>query len=252
MSKRRADILMYHSISDRGGPTSIAPDVFRWQMEALAASRRPVVSMDRFAEGSWPDGAVALTFDDAFQDFSDFAWPILERHDFPAMVYVPTGYVGGAEGWTGALSPPRPLMDWPTIRRLAKAGVEFGNHSVSHPDLSALDDTDLQREICDAKEALEGKLGSPVRHCAPPYGSASATVRKAVARCHVTSVGTVLGQVTEASDLLHLPRIEMFYFRTPGAWRRHLDGNGGPYLALRRGLRAIRSAISPHAKRGPR
>jgi peptidoglycan/xylan/chitin deacetylase (PgdA/CDA1 family) len=33
-----------------------------------------------------------LTFDDAYQDFTEHAWPILRRHNLPATLFVPTAF----------------------------------------------------------------------------------------------------------------------------------------------------------------
>lgn len=250
MEQSAVDILMYHSISDRGGPTSIAPRIFKEQMAALASSGRPVVGMDTLLGQTWPARAVVVTFDDAFQDFADAAWPVLKEHGFPALVYVPTGRVGASENWVGALTPPRPLMDWTTIRQLAIDGVTFGNHTISHPDLTSLDEDALERELSVSRSVLEQELGQSVTHFAPPYGKSSPLVRQAVAKRHATSVGTSLGQAEKTSDIYDLPRVEMFYFQSPGTWKRHLEGKGTAYLALRRTLRGIRNAVSHPARRG--
>ena len=57
----RVDILMYHSISDAPGPTSIAPDIFAAQMQALAESGLPVISPDALLDPPAPR-SVLITF----------------------------------------------------------------------------------------------------------------------------------------------------------------------------------------------
>jgi peptidoglycan/xylan/chitin deacetylase (PgdA/CDA1 family) len=239
---------MYHSISDRGGPTCIPADVFAAQMEVLAASGVPVVSLDALTSDERPERAVVITFDDAFEDFARAAWPVLARLGFPATVYVPTGHVGKSEGWAGTLSPPRRVMDWAAIRSLASEGVLFGSHSVSHPDLTRCSGVELTEELAASKAELEQRLGCAVGHFAPPYGRTNPKIRKAIAQDYKSSAGTRLGQARAGTDRFDLPRIEMHYFRSPGVWRRHLRGSGGAYLALRSCLRAVKDAVMHPAR----
>ncbi len=244
MTAPTVDILMYHSISLSGGPTSIPPDVFAEQIARLAASGLPVLRMDEVAAhlAQGRGRAVAITFDDGFEDFRQNAWPVLRPHGFRPMVYLPTDRIGGTEDWAGAHVPPRPLMDWDAVRALASQGVDFGNHSARHDDLSRLGEAAAE-DIAQACARFAAELGAPPDHFAPPYGRSTRAVRRIIGQQHKTSVGTGLATADARSDPFDLPRIEMHYFRAPDRWERHLSGKGGPYLALRRTLRAARRAL---------
>lgn len=248
MASPVVDILMYHSVSDAGGATSISPQVFAMQMQAIADARVPVLTMDdylaaREAQSGLPPRAVVVTFDDGFEDFAETAWPIMSRHGFRPIVYLPTGFVGQAEGWQGIGSPPRHLMGWDRIKALAADGVLFGSHTVSHPNLNSLSEAVLADELVSAKRVIEDQLLREVQHFAPPYGLANRAVRDKIAAQYKTSVGTRLGQAGPVSPLSDLPRLEMFYFTDADRWRQHLAGQGAAYLARRKVLRAVRGAV---------
>lgn len=249
MAEPVVDILMYHSISNRGGATAIAPAVFAAQMAAIAEAGVPVITLDdllaaREGRGRLAARSVILTFDDGFQDFADAAWPVMARHGFRPIVYLPTAFVGRAEGWRGIAEPPRALMGWGTIRALAKEGVGFGSHTVHHPDLNAMTPDEVEAELQRSRAEIEDRIGLAVRHFAPPYGLAGADVRARIAESYQSSAGTRLGEATPSSDPHDLPRLEMFYFTDPARWRAHLAGRGAAWLALRKGLRAAKARMS--------
>jgi peptidoglycan/xylan/chitin deacetylase (PgdA/CDA1 family) len=242
------DILMYHSVSDRGGATSIAPKAFAEQMRAIGESGVKVITLDDYLAAQagkigLPPHSVILTFDDGFQDFAEIAWPVMRKLGFRPIVYLPTGYMGRVEGWHGIANPPRPLMGWDTIRALVGEGVDFGSHTVSHPNLDAVDDERLADELAQSKKIIETRLEQPVRHFAPPYGIAGKNARSRIARSYESSVGTRLGQATVDCDPFDLPRIEMFYFTDGARWRAQLAGRGNAYLAKRKLLRAVKGAV---------
>jgi peptidoglycan/xylan/chitin deacetylase (PgdA/CDA1 family) len=193
--------------------------------------------------GELPRPSVLLTFDDGFQDFSTVAWPILQARGFGAVVFLPTGLVGGLDIWESVNGRrARRLMDWDEVRRLAREGVEFGGHSVHHGDLTRLPLSRVCHEVAGSKQELETQLQRSVLAFAPPFGRATAAIRSVIREYYCLSFGTVLGRATRGSDAWQLPRVEMHYFRHPARWRTHLSGGGHWWLAARRSLRAVRQA----------
>ncbi len=111
-------ILMYHSVATRAAPRFarfvVRPADFAGQMDHLAAEGyQPLSAADlvrRRAAGELPARPVVLTFDDAFTDFETVVMPILQKHGFPATLYVrprtwaapPPGFVTATR--TGGLS----------------------------------------------------------------------------------------------------------------------------------------------------
>lgn len=248
-------ILTYHSISNEPGPTSIAPELFRAQMEAISAAGVDVASLDDV--DLWMKGkrefdrrTAAITFDDAFRDFADAAYPVLEKLKFPATVFVPTSAVGGAENWKGANDNARPLMGWDEMFELSRSGVSFGSHTRRHCDLTTISEADLEKELDISRREIEERLGRASPHFAPPYGRSNPAVRSAIARHYTLSVGVELGEARRTSPIYDLPRIEMFYYRDINRWREFLEGRGGAYLAARKVARAFRERLSGVLRRG--
>ncbi len=246
---RSIPILTYHSISSREGPTSIPADVFRAQMDMLAKTGTNVLSLDEFHD--WhtgkieaPIGSVVITFDDAFADFSDVAFPILDAHDFPACVFAPVDCLGRTEAWHGADEPPRLLMSQKQMKALVAKGITFGAHSLTHPDLRTLNDKEMKSEIHDSGRKLAEHVGVPVRFFAPPYGYSNAAVRREIAKNYDLSLGVRLGIAKRSSPLFDLPRIEMHYFRDPKHWETFVRNGGSAYFQIRRAARSVREAGS--------
>ena len=240
-------VLTYHSISDAAGPTSIPPTVFERQMQVLADLGRRSLRLSEFID--WHEGkngeaddGVLITFDDAFEDFAEVAAPILKRHGFSALVFLPTLRLGKPEGWHGANDPARPLMDWETVRSLAKDGIEFGGHSRTHANLTKISEADREEEIAGCVEDISAQIGQTVQGFAAPYGRVSPAVIEAIGRHYSIAFGTRLALPRRGQDRFDVPRIDMHYFRDPKHWAGLLKGRRN-YLRFRQALRAVRSKV---------
>ena len=109
---------------------------------------------------------VSLTFDDGSQGFWDNARTVLDANGFKTTQYIPTLGLG-TDNW---------LMTTSEVRQLSEQGHEIGSHSVTHPDLTTVTDTQLASELVDSKKTLETAIGKPVVNFAYPFGAYDARV----------------------------------------------------------------------------
>jgi peptidoglycan/xylan/chitin deacetylase (PgdA/CDA1 family) len=99
--RNRLLILCYHGVSmydeHEWGRLHLSPEIFRRRLEILENARCNVLSLsealERLQDGSLPERAVVLTFDDGFYDFYGAAFPILEKFGYPVTLYLTTYYV---------------------------------------------------------------------------------------------------------------------------------------------------------------
>jgi peptidoglycan/xylan/chitin deacetylase (PgdA/CDA1 family) len=219
----RLPILLYHRIAD-DGPADLVryrqtSAAFAEQMRWLRRHGYHAVTSDdvlrHLASGRRFEGRpVLVSFDDAYRDFHDAAWPILQAHDFTAEIFVVTDRVGGDADWDIAYGPPAPLMDWPQIQALASAGVRFGSHMASHSHMAELSSREIVLEAARSQAALERALGKPCRSIAAPFGEGDERFVRIARRCgYATGFTTDPGHVTLGQDPLRLPRIEVL-----GGW----------------------------------
>jgi peptidoglycan/xylan/chitin deacetylase (PgdA/CDA1 family) len=177
----RVPILMYHYIRvnpvehDRlGFALSVTPADFAAQMSWLARNGyHPITTDDLFAylggSRGLPNRPVILTFDDGYADFYNTALPILRSHDFTAVAYVVSGFIG------------RPgYMSGEQVLAADRAGIEIGSHTVDHVNLAKQSGAGVRYQLTASKQALERILGHKVNAFCYPYGGFNSTVAATV------------------------------------------------------------------------
>jgi peptidoglycan/xylan/chitin deacetylase (PgdA/CDA1 family) len=215
-------ILMYHSISENPEShknpyyhTCTSPQVFRQHVDFLASNGYNTISLGE-AVRKLENGAqtteklVVLTFDDGFEDFYTEAFPALCASRYTATVFLPTAYIGDSpREFKGT-----PCLTWGEIRELRKAGVEFGSHTVTHPQLRELPAAGIEQELVSSKQEIETRLGAPVASFSYPYAfpEADHTFRQRlhdmlVQAGYENAVSTIVGTADSSSHRLFLERI---------------------------------------------
>ena len=258
-SRRGGDlpILTYHSLDESGSVISVSPGVFAEQMRFLHEAGISTISLPAAAEAlrGWraPARAVVLTFDDGFENFYEQAYPVLRRYGLTATIFLVTDYCGKDNFWPGqpAHVARRPLLSWAQVKEMSEAGMSFGAHSRTHPDLTRLSSGDAEWEIAASKRAIEQILDRPVESFAYPYGAYDEPVKRLTAAHFPLACSTTLDFVTPGSDLLALERLDMYYLRNPRHFQRLLSGDARTYIRLRRLARKARAVLVSRFDRRP-
>lgn len=177
---RNLAILGYHKIGEPpsgGWPTwfYVPEDVFvghlgylhehRWQVIDLPALLRGIAAPE-----SLPERAAVLTFDDGYRSMRTVALPWLLRFGYPAVLFVPTHYIGGFNGFDARYEPAEPICGWHDLRELERLGVSIQSHGASHRSFSKLGLPEQEEELARSKTTLEANLEGPVEMFAYPYG----------------------------------------------------------------------------------
>lgn len=209
-------VLMYHSIDESRSPMSVTPQLFRRQLDWLAARGYRALTISDVAaalpDGRFPDRSVAITFDDAYENVFRAGVPLLRERGFRATVFVPSAMVGKDNGWSGPRVPRMPIATWRDIEAAGCDGtLEIGAHSRTHPRLGRLSPEALRQEVEGSRDEIAARLGKPIRSFAYPYGNTNAAVVAAVAAAGFTAACTTCwGHVVSGESAFLLPRIPMY------------------------------------------
>jgi len=191
-------ILMYHVISKApAGVTNaelwVDKDVFADEMRALHAAGYTAITLQQAWDG-WSKGGplprkpIVLSFDDGYLSHYTHAKPVLRKLGWPGVLYLTTKSIG-----PGGLTVKQ-------LKALLGAGWEIDSHTLTHPDLTTLDDTALAAELEDSRKELQERFDVPVNFFAYPAGRNDARVRKATEAAGYLAATTVEEGVARGGD----------------------------------------------------
>lgn len=239
----RVIVLMYHGITATKDPIlhfdhkHVHKEKFEAQLLYLK-KKYALIGLKDFIE--WKHGqknlknAVLLTFDDGYKNCYTQLFPLLNKYNVPAIIFLPTAYIGkDTVAWYDAMAwyiknttketmicdtkilPIRSqeekihalialkqilhrnpekrsfllkqitkqlniekkcheedlcFLSWSECKEMQKNGVTFGSHSVTHPDMTAIDKTSAQKEYTLSKRKIETMLKTDCTTFAYPFG----------------------------------------------------------------------------------
>lgn len=198
-------VLMYHDVGEMTALRGIiSPSLFAAQMHYLKEMGYHVIShaeLQAFLDGKGtvPPNAIAITFDDGYQSFYEYAYPILKQHNFPATNFVIVG-----ETEREGLTPVPQHLTWAEIREMSSSGlIDFESHTYDSHYYMQVDaighkkpalmgrrfdlltekveteteyEERIRKDLALAKRVLEENLKASILSFAFPYGAYNSTV----------------------------------------------------------------------------
>lgn len=130
------------------------------------------------------------------------------------------------EGLVGRELPGGLMLTSQQVRKLSTAGMGIGAHTMTHPILKSLDETEAVSEIRTSRQALEGIIGKPVRGFAYPNGKPGVDYTSrdvAIVRQlgFEFALSTAWGVAHQRSDPFQLPRFTP-WDQSPTRWLARL------------------------------
>ncbi len=175
--KAKSAILTYHGVSETRQKNCVPVDIFKEHLAYLSDHYKVVSLSDllnKFASNKeFSEDLVVLTFDDGYENFLKYAYPLLQKYQLPATVFIPAKLIDQYNSWDYDANSEYPylkIMSLEELRSLDPELIEIGSHTSNHLRLSLLDDEQLVEEIVESKKILENLLQRDIKYFAYPYG----------------------------------------------------------------------------------
>jgi peptidoglycan/xylan/chitin deacetylase (PgdA/CDA1 family) len=160
-------VLYYHLIDDNlyspFHSMFVSPSDFANQMKYLKTAGYTVIPLAQIENAGQYTKPVIITLDDGYEDNYTNAYPILKEYNFPATVFLISGFIGQ----------PHYLNNNEILQM--RDLVSFQDHTVTHRSLATLSAAVQEHELSASKQAIEALTGQKVFAVAYPDGSYNQT-----------------------------------------------------------------------------
>jgi len=213
-------VICYHAISPHPyNEMMTTPENFESHIRYLKENGFHTLTMDEmvaFMEGKKiiPPKSIVLTFDDGYAGVYRYAYPILKRNEYHAVLFLVVGAIGKPGDKMEHLT-------WEEVAEMDRSGVieaqvhcnqlhvrmaEYWEHEarLGKPH------SDLERDLRDAKATLEAKLHKKVLYLAWPFGDYNRPlIHMALRLGYRALVATGYGVNRKGDSILRIRRIRM-------------------------------------------
>lgn len=165
-------VLMYHAVSDNTWGIDelfVKPAEMEKQLAYIRDNGYTAITFEDLDDLGNIKKPVMLTFDDGYRDNYDELYPLLVEYNIKATVFMISGSIGSDKYLTADM-----------IKEMSGSGlVSVQSHTESHPDLTALGESDLKTEFYNSKLEIALITGKEPFVLCYPTGYNNAAVRAA-------------------------------------------------------------------------
>lgn len=203
----RVMVLNYHQISDRFHSLAVSPADFSAQLEFLKKNNYNSITPDDLynameSGATLPENPVLITFDDGYEDNFINAYPLLEKYNFKATIFVVTSFIGKKKNY----------LTWEQVKKLDAEGYSIESHTVTHRSMTDLSDDDLRYELTESKAKLEEELGHAIDYIAYPTGTYNLHIAQLVKEAGYKAAFTIkYGNADGMSNVYAIERVPIFH-----------------------------------------
>lgn len=206
-----AVILQYHHVSETlPAVTSVSANTFTKHLSYLKEHNFNVIALNELISAiqqgkTLPEKAVAITFDDGYNNNYEQAAPILEKFGYPYTIFVNPTLIDEGKGY---------VMGWDKLKELASKGALIANHTAQHDYLhiKLKDESDAQwqarikQDILRSQQRIKEEIGHDYKYLAYPYGEFNNKLQALVEELGFIGIGQHSGAVNKNANFTRLPR----------------------------------------------
>lgn len=167
-AKNRPTILMYHLISTPPPDAPykylyVSPEKFEQDMKYIVDNGYTAISPEEIFDSSNVQKPIIITFDDGYEDNYTNGYPILQKYNLKASIFVITNKID-TDG----------MLKSEQIKEMADSNlIHIYPHTANHPDLTGLSTEEIENEFSESKERIYQITGKEVDVISYPEGLAN-------------------------------------------------------------------------------
>lgn len=139
-------VLLYHKVDTTiQNMMTVTVAQLESHIKYLIATGYTIISIETlFSHETLPSKSVILTFDDAYLNNLELAYPILQKYQAYATIFVPTAYVGDLSRWDIDAAP---IMGVEELKSLDKNLITLALHTHQHQHFGSLSIPDIKADL---------------------------------------------------------------------------------------------------------